>query len=487
MKMVILCCILYSIIYLFNTINIFVEQYYSLYRIYKYKISTLNRLKKYLFFVLFLLFILLFSDNDVISSIIVILINSLFINKSEIKKYHFTRRNTTLLVLSIFIISSLIISISHYSYFLVSIILVILNEVGFIISFYLLYPVELLIKNYYIKKARNKINKNKYLVIGVTGSFGKTTTKNFIYEMLSNKYMISRQNHNYNTVMGLCKYINNEVKDNDEILLVELGVDSRNQMKKFKKIFSLDYAIITSIGEMHLATFHNIENIAKEKLSIFNLLKKDGVIFLEKEIVKNYKDMINFKYITYSSDEIKYDNEFFYQIEWDNQKIQTNLISIYQLQSLSIALKIAKMLNVEKNDILFSLKNLKPVNQRCSIYYYKKLIIIDNSYNGNIKGIEDIINKFIKIKENKIVITGGLIELGNKYIENNQYLGKLLSSFNQIILVSNENNHPLINGINEKEKIKIVNSINRAYQLLENINEKTYVLVLCKGSDNYLK
>lgn len=76
--------------------------------------------------------------------------------------------------------------------------------------------------------------------------------------------------------MGLCKYINNEVKDEDDILLVELGVDHINSMLKFKKIFNLDYAIITSIGEMHLSTFKNIDNIAKEKLSISKLLKKGG-------------------------------------------------------------------------------------------------------------------------------------------------------------------------------------------------------------------
>lgn len=474
---------------LVNLINVLVEQYYSLNRLYKYKLSTIYSLKEYYFglTIYFISGILLFYFKIYTLTIILfLLINYFFVIKSNLKNYHFTRRNTLLLLFS-GVINGILSFIVYYqiSIFMVAFALLI-NNVSLVVAYLLLLPIEKIIQNYYIYKAKKKVKKNNYIVIGVTGSFGKTTTKNFIYQILSNKYLISRQDHNYNTLMGICKYINNEVKDEDDILLVELGVDSLNQMKRFKKILLLDYAIISSIGEMHLSTFKNINNIIKEKLSIRDLLKKDGKIFIEEDIENKYYQYLNFSYIKYSEKELNYQGDFFYQLLYKDKKIETKLISRYQIKCLSIALKLGKEFNLSDNEILYSIFKLELPLRRCSIYYHKKMIIIDNSYNGNINAIDELINRFKSIKEKKIVITGGLIELGDKYYSTNFELGKKLSIFDHIIFVTIEENHPLIDGV-IKDKLLKVNTYQEAYNLLNEIDEKCYILLLSKGSDNYLK
>lgn len=475
---------------LINLINVLVEQYYSLTRLYKYIISTIKELKRYYFGITILLvgiLLLNYYQKTLIASFLFLLLNTLLFIESELKKYHITRRNTLLLLFSVII--NIILSVFVYKYFSILLVsfLIILNNISLLSAYILLLPIEIIIRNKYIHKAKNKVKNNNYIVIGVTGSFGKTTTKNFIYQFLSCKYLISRQDHNYNTLMGVCKYINNEVKNEDDILLLELGVDAPNQMKKFKKILSLDYAIITSIGEMHLATFKNIKNIIKEKLQINNLLKPNGKLLIEKDIVNRYGSYLNFKYEVYSNEDILYKENFFYQIIYKNQLIDTKLLSIYQIKSLAVTLKLCKLFFIQDRYIILTLKKLELPSRRANIYDYKNLTIVDNSYNGNINGIIELVKKFKTISDNKIVITGGLIELGNKYEKINSELGNELSFFNQIIIISKDKNHPLIKKIDNLDKVIFVETLEKAYSLLNDINIKTYVLLLSKGSNNYLK
>ena len=481
---------IFSFYHFLNLIKIFVEQYYSPKRLIKCQINYLFDKKiKYLVNTIFYLgFILIFYffQNDFFL-LIFLLINYLFIIKINLKNYHFTRRNLFLLVLSsAFNIISTYFLVYKVNLFVCVIFLIIINEFSFYLAFYCLLPIELLIRNHFIKKAHHKVLKNKYIVIGITGSFGKTTTKNFIYSFLKTKYLVSKQDHNYNTLMGLAKYINNEVKDEDQILLVELGVDEKNTMKNFKKLFSLDFAIVNSIGEMHLSTFKSLENIVQEKLSIRFLLKENGKLFLNQEIENQFAQYLNYPYQTYSLNEIDYQGECFYKIKYYDQIIQTNLITKFQLQSLVIALKIAKILNLNDYEILFSLNNIIIPSRRLQIRKKNNLLLIDNSYNANYLGIKEVINNLLFLKKKIIVLTGGLIELGDKYLEYNNLLSYELNKCEKVILITKNNQHPLIKTI-FKNKLILKENIREGYNYINSLDGEYIVLLLAKGSDIYLK
>ena len=286
--------------------------------------------------------------------------------------------------------------------------------------------------------------------------------------------------------MGLAKYINNEVKDEDQILLVELGVDEKNTMKNFKKLFSLDFAIVNSIGEMHLSTFKSLENIVQEKLSIRFLLKENGKLFLNQEIENQFAQYLNYPYQTYSLNEIDYQGECFYKIKYYDQIIQTNLITKFQLQSLVIALKIAKILNLNDYEILFSLNNIIIPSRRLQIRKKNNLLLIDNSYNANYLGIKEVINNLLFLKKKIIVLTGGLIELGDKYLEYNNLLSYELNKCEKVILITKNNQHPLIKTI-FKNKLILKENIREGYNYINSLDGEYIVLLLAKGSDIYLK
>lgn len=488
-KLFLFFCIFFNVYYLFMNLIILTQQYYSLYRLYKLKYNVILSKTKYYFSCLVFLIssvVLYFLNNQIIAGYLMLLTLFISVIETKIKGFKFTRRNLILFISSIIITNLIFYFIYLFNPFLGISLVIIISNLSLIITYYLLLPLEKIIQNYYIKKAHDKIIKNNYIVIGITGSFGKTTTRTFIYSLLKEDYLISNQDHNYNTLMGLCKYINNEVKDEDDILLVELGVDHINSMLKFKKIFNLDYAIITSIGEMHLSTFKNIENIAKEKLSISKLLKKGGKIYLHSQIEKEFKKYIDFKYIVYDEKELEFKKDFFYQIYYLDQFVETKLLIEKQLSSLDISLIIAKEFKINDDKIKYILQHLIVPNRRLNTYYYKNYFVIDNSYNGNIEGIKEIIESIKLDKRKKIVITGGLIELDKKYVQYNELIGEKLNDLDYIYLINKNYNHPLIKKI-DKNKLMVFKSLIQAYSELDKNKEESILLLLCKGNDLYLK
>lgn len=192
-KILFITSLFVSFYFLLVTVKILVEQYYSLKRMFLSKLSIIKQ-KKTFYFSCLIFFIggilLYFFNQQILGQILIILVFYVAIIDVSLKNYHFTRRNLFILSLSGIINTILGYFIFHYSSFLGVIFLLIISNFSLIISFYLLLPIEYLIKEHFINKAKRKIIDNNYIVIGVTGSFGKTTTKNFIYALLKNDFLI---------------------------------------------------------------------------------------------------------------------------------------------------------------------------------------------------------------------------------------------------------------------------------------------------------
>ena len=122
----------------------------------------------------------------------------------------------------------------------------------------LILPFEKLIQLNYILKAKKKLKMYKHLkVIAITGSYGKTSTKNFLFEMLSEKFCVLKSPQSFNTAMGITKTILDYLKPHHQILILEMGADHKNDIKKLCKIVSPDVCVVTAVGKQHLKTFKN--------------------------------------------------------------------------------------------------------------------------------------------------------------------------------------------------------------------------------------
>ena len=146
---------------------------------------------------------------------------------------------------------------------------------------YFLFPVESLIKKMYIKKTRNKLKEFKGLKIAITGSYGKTSTKNILSELLSMRYRVVSSPQNYNTTMGLCRTVLQHLKNDTEVLIVECGARHRGDIREICDILKPDIAIITSVGEQHLETFGSLENVMSTKFELCESLSQNGICFFD--------------------------------------------------------------------------------------------------------------------------------------------------------------------------------------------------------------
>lgn len=451
---------------------VLVKQYYTLTRFYKSLISYLKYYNLVFIFELLIIFIPFKS----LSSFFSLFIGIILVIKIPLIKLRISRRSILLIMCSTLIYIVMIYFFEYTSrlFFLL---------ISLSLAYLFLLPLELSIKSYYLRKARKKIKDKKPIIIGITGSFGKTSLKHYLVNILATKYIVGYPKDNNNTLMGICKYINNEF-NNEELLVVELGIDSKRQMERFKKLFSLDYAFITSIGNMHLSTFKSVENIILEKMKIKKLLKPNGLLYLNED--NEYLNRIEgVNIIKFSSKNVKilkysiegyilnyYQNEYLFPV---HQKFFTSY--------LDGIVKLCQKLSIEEKDIYLNSFKFKDYKRRNEIFTLNHGYMIDNSYNANLLGILDSLELLDSLKGEKIVITGGIIEQGSNFILENQKLRDALNN-HQVIFIG-ESTHPLVKN-HSFEKLLLAKDINHAYKLVKEL-DPDHVLLLCKGENIYLR
>ena len=479
---------------IYYQISLFITQFYNAKRMLILEKQKLRGFQYNLFFLcsLFLIFLsvgLAFEHIIYSDAIILIAFFISFLSYSKIS-FRFTRRSIILLVVSLLIIGAIICFKTLYVIYFLSILFILFPAFFVIVFNYLVYPIEYFVRQYYIKKAQKKLKMNKNLkIIAITGSYGKTSFKNYLYTILNGKLNVLKTPGSVNTPMGICKFINSELTPYDDYLILELGVDAPKSMKKFFKIFTPDLGIITSIGPMHIATFKNIENIRKEKLTLFDYVKDENGMFYNsdsKEIILNGRSKKSATGYSFKEIEILSQDYTGTTFKFQNHTCQVRLLGKYQLTNLIGAIKVAKYLSVNDEIIYQRLGSILPENHRMSIEVINNTKFIDDSYNNNFLELSssiEILNNFVGTKG---IILTGLIETGDKSDSINYQLGQLLINFQEIVVLSNSNKG-LVDGLK---------SINKQYKTFDKyldglsyLKKKNldYVLLCSNAHEEYIK
>ena len=153
-------------------------------------------------------------------------------------------------------------------------------------------PIEKAINRHYYNDAKRIIESNKNLIIiGVTGSFGKTSTKNYLASILAEKYNVLVTPGNYNTLLGVIRTIREQLRPYHQVFIVEMGAKQSNDIKEICDLVHPTIGIVTAVGEMHLETFKTVENIQNTKFELINSLPANGlgVINNDSQYIHSYK------------------------------------------------------------------------------------------------------------------------------------------------------------------------------------------------------
>lgn len=368
-------------------------------------------------------------------------------------------------------------------------------------------PIDQYIEKKFLSKAKNKLKKMENLkVIGLTGSYGKTSTKYIVSTILSQKYNVLKTPVSYNTKMGISKTINDSLKSTDQVFVCEMGADEVGEIKELCDIVHPSIGILTSIGPQHLETFGSLENIKKTKAELIEALPEDGIAFLNYEdenikTIKTNREVITYgltKGLDYYAKNIKineYGSEFqIYTKNGEEISVKTKLLGEHNIINIVGAAAIAKELGLTNLQIELGIKMLKPVEHRLELKQYPNgTIIIDDAYNSNTKGAQMAVEALGRFKDRKkILITPGIVELGEKLYEYNKVFGtQAASNCDYAILVGEKQAKPIYDGLIEKKfnknNIYIAKNFEDAKAKLDNIMDANTVVLLENDlTDNYL-
>lgn len=373
----------------------------------------------------------------------------------------------------------------------------------------LAYPTEQIINNHYINSARWKLRKRAYkdlIRIGITGSYGKTSTKFILATILGEKYNVLATPGSYNTTMGNVRVIRENLKPEHQVFISEMGARRRGDIAEICDFVRPQIGIITSIGPQHLETFKTVEKVASTKAELINSLDSNGIVVLPIDNEYCSKLYVNEKRKKYSySLKNKVSDVYAKNIELNENgsnfiaatsigdiKCTTKLLGEHNIENILGCIAIAIYLGLTKEQIENGIKKIEPVPHRLQILNNGNgTIVIDDAFNSNPVGSRMALDVLSKFKGRKIVITPGMVELGTKEYSENKNFGRYMAKTVDIaILVGMKRSEPIVEGLREgkfdDQSIYVVPDLNAATAKLAEISQVGDVILFENDlPDNY--
>ena len=356
-------------------------------------------------------------------------------------------------------------------------------------------PIEKLVYLYYFRKSKAKLNSmDRLKVIGITGSYGKTSSKNILNHVLSCRYITRPTPKNLNTPYGLMITINNYLDKFDEILIAEMGAYVPGEIKNMCSFVKPKYGILTVIGDAHLETFKTKENTCRAKFELIESLDPNGacVLNLDDSYQVNYvnnelKNQVKIIWISIDNKEAdfyakniksdKYGMQFDLVYQDKCYSVKTKLLGIHNVYNILASIALGVELKVSIKDMITKVLSILPVEHRLEIKKMANFTMIDDAYNSNPVGARNALDVLKKMDGVKVVVTPGMIELGQDEEEKNYELGKNIAEVaDYIILIGEKRCVDIKKGILDndfnKDKIIVLNKVVDAYKVLEKIKEE---------------
>ncbi len=398
------------------------------------------------------------------------------------------------------LIMALFVNESNLIYFIL-----ILGLIGYLNNLYILVallintPVESYVGYYFKRKAINKLKSMPDLkVIGITGSYGKTSSKNILNDILSIKYNTLPTPKNFNTPFGLMISINNYLDKFTDIFIAEMGACQAGDIKELCDLVHPKYGIITRIGLAHLATFGSQENIQKTKFELVESLPDDGLCVLngDDEWQRSYKKKsgCRVKWIGINSEDVDVravnitlspeGTEFDCLIKGDSNKyhFQTRLLGEANVYNILAGIALGLEFGMNMEQLKAGVRKVRAVEHRLELKSKGDITFIDDAYNSNPTGSKMAIDVLRMMPGKHIIVTPGMIELGDQEYEKNKEFGMQMKGIDEVILVGEEKTKPIQDGLREigfdEEHIHIINDVLKSFDLVNKLKDgETYVLL----------
>ncbi|MCW9705464.1 UDP-N-acetylmuramoyl-tripeptide--D-alanyl-D-alanine ligase [Fodinibius salsisoli] len=349
-------------------------------------------------------------------------------------------------------------------------------------------PYESYVHRYFIKLAKKKLERMPDLtVIAITGSYGKTSTKFMIRDLLSERFSVCSTPGSYNTPMGICKVINNDLEAHHQVLVLEMGARYEGNIDELCDIAEPDISVITNVGLAHLETFGSQDAIARTKSTLVKRTKPHGKAVLNADdkrvdAMGDLRDDIDIIRIGLENGEIRasdiqYNQEGMqFTASTNNESVTFNmrLLGAHNVQNMLLAIGVAQTFDVRLTTMAMAAKHMEPVEHRLELKQQGSLTVIDDAFNSNPTGAKNAVDILAQFNSGRrIIITPGMIELGDIQEEKNREFGRQIgqAALDLVILVGQNQTEPIKQGILSTDfdpsKLNTVASLSEANSLAQ--------------------
>lgn len=406
------------------------------------------------------------------------------------------------------------------------------------LSLLILKPIEKKINDNYVMLAKEKLKNCAALTkVAVTGSYGKTSTKEILRSILSREFFTLATEKSFNTPMGICLTVNNKLKSTHEVLITEMGAKKRGEIKELCDMVVPDIGIVVSVGRQHMQTFGSVENIYQTKKELPDaLVNKKCVFNLDNVYVRKMYDeykgqkigvflmcvkthsnanvvlkkmsyilkLIKYKsavYYTrckkdcvYAKNIIATENGISFDVYYENTYLfqgTSLLLGVHNVTNILLAVAVAYLLGVPTNKMRLGVAEVNVINARLQkIVCSNGSVVLNNGYNANLDASKHTLKVLGLFKRrNKVVITPGLVENNNQY-EDNKNFGKMVGKVaSMVVIVGALNSKAIFDGLKEigfnESNVRFVDKFTDANKIIENSDENYVFLIENDLPENY--
>ena len=350
------------------------------------------------------------------------------------------------------------------------------------------WPVEKAISEMYFRDAQRILKERKDLIrIGITGSWGKTSVKFILGTLLEEKYHTLVTPASFNTPMGVTKVIRSRLEPGHRVFVAEMGARHVGDIKEMCRLVHPQIGILTSVGPQHLDTFRTVERVAKTKYELIDALPEDGLAVFadDDDIVRGlYEKTTREKLISGLDPEtcdvwaeniiVSEAGSSFDLCTADSRThCRTELLGELNIRNIVVCACLCMKLGMTPEQISRGIEKIRPVEHRLQLISNPGgMTVIDDAFNSNIRGAEQAFRVLKEMKGNRILVTPGMVELGDREEEMNRNLGRAAAGCcDTAILVGKKRSEAIVSGLYEngfpKDRIIVVNSLEEAAELLK--------------------
>ncbi|MBR4081868.1 MAG: UDP-N-acetylmuramoyl-tripeptide--D-alanyl-D-alanine ligase [Clostridia bacterium] len=352
----------------------------------------------------------------------------------------------------------------------------------------LAWPVEKLISEMYFRDAQRKLKARPDLIkIGITGSYGKTSVKFILGTLLSEKYQTLVTPSSFNTPMGVTRIIREKLQPSHQVFVAEMGARHVGDIKEMCRLVHPLHGVLTSVGPQHLDTFKTLERIKKTKYELMDAIPADGCCFFPddggicRELYDRTTKEKRLCCVDGNADVWAEDitvspagSSFLLCTKEEKIACQTRLLGRHNIQNILLAATVCLHLNMTLRQISRGIARLEPVEHRLQLIPSPGVTIIDDAFNANPRGAEAALDVLGAFTGRRIIITPGMVELGEGEAAFNRSFGeKMAKNVDVAILVGRKHTQPIAEGLRSagfpEENLHVVASLDEAAAMLRTI------------------